>query len=99
METPQQYYLSHGPMTAHSADDPDLRAMPKDPAALRDAVQGILLHADIAPWLYDVKFQPDRYNDKHVRPLAQIVDRIRAISGAPLTTARKPPDRMAVVCR
>jgi hypothetical protein len=99
METPQQYYLSHGPMTAHRADDAELRAMPRDLSALRDAVQGILLHSDIAPFLYDVKFPPDRYNDKNVRPLPQIIERIRAISGAPLTTAREPADRMGVVCR
>ena len=99
METPQQYYVGSGTMSARGKFAADLRALPKDLGALRDIVQGILLHADMAAWLYDVKFSPERYDNKNIRPLTEMLSNIGAIAALPLTTARKPADRLGCVCR
>ncbi len=96
METPQQYYTGNGAMTGGCAD---LRIPGRSVGELCGIIQGVLLHADIAPWLYDLKFAPDRYNDKHIRPIPAMVARIRGIADRPLAAAREPRDRMACVCR
>jgi len=98
METPQQYYLGHGPMTAQGARFADLSAMPSDLGKLCDTIQGVLIHSDITAWLYDVKLPEARLNEKHIRPLAQTLTQIRELMAAPLTVRRQPKDRMAGVC-
>jgi hypothetical protein len=99
METPQQYYRGEASMSAPGSQDSALRELPREIGALRDIIQGVLIHADLAPWLYDVKFSEQRYDDKHVRPVAEVLSRIRELSAQPLTFARKPADRLATVCR
>jgi len=98
METPQQYYLGHGAMTAKGARFAELSALPTDLAQLCDAIQGVLIHSDITAWLYDVKLPEVRLNEKHIRPLAQMLTRIRELVPQPLTVRREPKDRMAGVC-
>ena len=99
METPQQYYAGSGSMSARGEFAPQLRALPRDLGKLRDIVQGILLHADMAPWLYDVKFSPERYDNKNIRPLTEMLTHVGRIVAQPLTAARKPADRFGCVCR
>ena len=98
METPQQYYLGHGPMTAKGARFAELGALPTDLGQLCDAIQGVLIHSDITAWLYDLKLPEVRLNEKHIRPLAQMLTRIRELVPQPLTVRREPKDRMAGVC-
>jgi hypothetical protein len=59
METAQEYYRSHGPMTAPGAYSAMLAPMPGDIAATCSAIQGTLIHRDIAPWLYDIKLSEE----------------------------------------
>jgi len=99
MESPQEYYKSHGPMTALDARATNLGALPKDLAALCEVVQGLLLHGELASLLYDVKFSDEQRRDMHIRPFAEMLARVRAIDGHPLTAAREPNHRMACVCR
>lgn len=99
MQTPQEYYRGHGRMSAGAEFAAQLAALPRDIGALCRIVQGVILHADMAPWLYDVKFSPERYDDKNVRPVAEVLKRVGTLAGQPLTVARKPADRMACVCR
>lgn len=96
MESPQAYYSAHGPMTAGAAQLSDL---PGDVARMREIVQGVLIHADIAPWLYDVKLSAQRQNDKHLRPIPEVIARIAELDPRPLAAARAPGDRMGCVCR
>ena len=98
METPQQYYLGHGPMTAQGARFPELSALPTDLGPLCDAIQGVLIHSDITAWLYDVHLPEGRLSEKHIRPLAQTLTRIRELVPQPLTVRREPKDRAAGVC-
>jgi hypothetical protein len=99
METPQQYYLGHGPMTARGARFAELSELPTDLGQLCDAIQGVLIHSDMTGGFYDVKLPEVRLNEKHIRPLAQALTRIRELVPAPLTVRREPKDRMAGVCR
>lgn len=99
METPQKYYLGHGAMTAKGARFAELGALPTDLGQLCDAIQGVLVHGDLTAWLYDVKLPEARLDEKHIRPLAQALTRIRELVPQPLTVRRPPKDRLACVCR
>jgi len=99
MEHPQQYYTGNGPMTALGAQAAQLGAIPRDVASLCDVIQGVLIHADLATWLYDVKFSADPQPDRNVRPFVEMLERIRAIDPQPLTVTRAPVHRMPCVCR
>ena len=99
METPQQYHLGHGPLTAKGARFAELGALPTDLGQLCEAIQGVLVHSDLTAWLYDVNLPEVRLNEKHIRPLAQALTRIHELAPQPLTVRRQPKDRMAVVCR
>jgi hypothetical protein len=99
METAQEYYRNHGPMTAPGADAAMLAPIPRDIAAACDAIQGILIHRDIAPSLYDLKLSEETRDLANVRPIAAMLSQIRALSDRPLTEAREPKQRMPVVCR
>ncbi|MGH7865434.1 MAG: transglutaminase domain-containing protein [Candidatus Binataceae bacterium] len=99
MERPQDYYRSHGPMTAVDAHRAQFSALPTDVKALCEVVQGLLLHGHMAAWLYQVKLSDEQRRDMHIRPLTEMLARVRAIDGHPLTVAREPSQRMACVCR
>ncbi len=99
METAQDYYQHTGPMTAPGAHEAELSAMPTDLASLCEVIQGVLIHRDIAPWLYGLKLSEKDRDDAHIRPIAQMLTRIRALDARPLTIAREPGRRMPGVCR
>jgi Transglutaminase-like superfamily len=86
METAQEYYRNHGPMTAPGA-------------AACSAIQGTLIHRDITPWLYDIKLSEEARDLANVRPGAGMLSQIRALSDCPLTEAREPKQRTPAVCR
>ena len=99
MESPQEYYRGSTSMSAAVARAAELRALPKDLAKQCEVVQGVLVHRDMAPWLYDLKLTEEQRDDGHVRPLAQMLNRIHALDDRPLTIARDPAHRMPTVCR
>jgi hypothetical protein len=99
MESPQEYYQGSTSMSAAGARAAELRALPKDLAKQCEVVQGVLVHRDMAPWLYDLKLTEEQRDDGHVRPLAQMLNRIHALDDRPLTSARDPAHRMPTVCR
>ena len=99
MESSLEYYRSHGAMTAPGAHAAELRALPCDLPALCEVIQGVLIHRDIAPFLYDLKLSPERYAEANLRPVAAMLERAFALDAHPLTVAREPRNRMACVCR
>ncbi len=99
METPQEYYKYDGPMTALGAHAEELRALPTDLASLCEIVQGVLIHRDIAPWLYGITLTEAQRDDGHIRPIAQMLTRIHALDSRPLTNARDVGHRLPSVCR
>ena len=99
METPQEYYKGEGPMTAARAHAQEISALPKDVAGLCEIVQGVLIHRDIAPWLYGITLSEEQRDDGHIRPMGQMIARIHEIDSRPLTTARDAGHRLPSVCR
>jgi len=99
METPQEYYKQDGPMTAAGARAEEFRALPKDVAGLCGIVQGVLIHRDIAPWLYGITLTEKQRDDGHLRPIAQMMARIHEIDARPITKARDVGNRLPSVCR
>jgi Transglutaminase-like superfamily len=99
METPQKYYKHDGPMTALGAHADEFRALPKDLASLCEVVQGVLIHRDIAPWLYGITLTEAQRDDGHLRPIARMLARIHELDARPLTNARDVGHRLPSVCR
>ncbi|MGH7781887.1 MAG: transglutaminase-like domain-containing protein [Candidatus Binataceae bacterium] len=99
MENPLDYYTGNGPMTAPGAHAADVAGLPADIGALCEIIQGVLIHRDIAPFLYDLKLSSERYLEGNLRPMRSILARIHSLDDRPLTVARDPGHRTAVVCR
>jgi hypothetical protein len=99
MENPQEYYRHDGPMTALGAQAEEFRAMPTDLASLCEIVQGVLIHRDIAPWLYGLTLSEAQRDDGNLRPFARMLTRIHELDPRPLTTARDVGHRLPSVCR
>jgi hypothetical protein len=99
MENPHEYYRHCGPMTAVNAHKAEFGALPRNVAALCEVIQGVLIHRDMASFAYGVTFSDERKNDAHIRPIEDMLARIRALDDRPLTVAREPGHRMAGVCR
>ncbi|MGH7924776.1 MAG: transglutaminase domain-containing protein [Candidatus Binatus sp.] len=99
METPQDYYRKDGAMTALGAHSAEFRELPRNLASLCAVVQGVLIHRDIAPWLYGITLTEAQRDDGHLRPVAQMLTRIHQLDPRPLTTAREAGRRLPSVCR
>ncbi len=99
METPQEYYQRCGTMTALGAHAAEFSALPGDLASLCEVIQGVLIHRDIAPFLYSLKLSEEQRDNAHLRPIEQMLTRIHALDARPLTIAREPGHRLPSVCR
>jgi len=98
-ETLQDYYKGTGPMTALAGNAKQFRNLPKDIPALCEIIQGVLIHRDIAPFLYQVILSEEQREDGHLRPIEGMLARIHALDARPLTIAREPAKRLPSVCR
>ena len=99
MENPQEYFRHWGPLTALDAHLRELSELPTDVATLCEVIQGVLIHRDMADFAYGVTLPEERKNDAHIRPIGDVLARIRTLDNRPLTVARAPQNRMAGVCR
>jgi hypothetical protein len=99
METSQLYFKHHGIMTATGVHAAELDALPTDIAGLCEVIQGVLIHRDIAPFLYGVTLSGAKGDDAHIRRIAEMLTRIHALDSRRLTVAREPGHRLAGVCR
>jgi Transglutaminase-like superfamily len=99
MQSPQEYYKHDGPMTALGAHADEVGALPKDIASLCEVVQGVLIHRDIAPWLYGITLTEKQRDDGHTRPIGQMLTRIHELDSRPITSARDVGHRLPSVCR
>ncbi len=79
MQSPQEYYKHDGPMSALGAHADEIRALPKDIASLCEVVQGVLIHRDIAPWLYGITLTEAQRDDGHLRPIGRMLTRIHEL--------------------
>jgi hypothetical protein len=72
--------------------------LPRDPAKLAGAVQGLLIHQHIAP-AYGVTLGRDQLAQSHLRAVEQILDEIVARDTRPLSASRDAGERQVGVCR
>src|SRR5580765_6858123 len=98
-ENPQEYYRGHGPMTAPGPHGAEFRELPRNLAKLCEVVQGVLIHRDMAPFLYNLNLSKEQRDDANIRPLAQMLARIHALDSRPLPAPREPGRRLPSVCR
>ena len=93
-----QYYLDHGVMTDLGSRAPLADPLPTDVAALRDTVQGLLLHVFHAHRL-GVTVPEGRKSELGLRRTADMLSRVLALSDGPLQQARPPEKRLVANCR
>lgn len=72
--------------------------LPRDAGALAKIVQGLLIHAHLAP-AYGVTLGSDEQAQIHVRAIEKVLDDIVARDGRPLSIARATTVRQVGVCR
>jgi hypothetical protein len=93
------YYKNTAPMSDPGKYASMLRDLPHDIAKLCEIIQGFVIHRDMAPFAYDVKFSEERYQDGNIRPLEAILNRTFELDDHPLTVAREKQNRFTGVCR
>ncbi len=98
METPKEYYREYGPMTAPGPHAAEFNKLPKDLAKLCEVIQGVVIHRDIAPFLYNLNLSKEQRDEANIRPLAQMLTRIHALDPRPLNSARTPDLRLKGIC-
>jgi hypothetical protein len=92
------FYRTPGVMTT-LPDHPALADIPTDLDAMREAVQGVLVHRDMAALLYGIPEDQVRLSEQHLRSTAEVLTRVLEISDEPITVARPPIDRVLCICR
>jgi Transglutaminase-like superfamily len=72
--------------------------LPHDIASLCEIAQGVLIHRDIAPWLYQLKLSSEKRDLANIRPVAAMIKEIERRDNIPLRESRAPAERMPCVC-
>jgi len=98
-ENPLEYYKGTAPMSAPGAYAAELRELPTDLAKQCEVIQSVLVHRDMAPWLYDLKLTDRQRDDANIRPIELMLKRIHELDDRPITVPRDPAHRMPTVCR
>jgi hypothetical protein len=91
-------YSEPGVMTSAGRHAPLLHALPPDVATLAAVAQGLLVHEHLAQ-VYGVRLRDEDRASAHIRPVAQLLERITARDDRPLATPRAVEDRVAGNCR
>ena len=94
----QDFYLENGPMNGADNASPMLRDLPRGVGALCEIVQGVLIHRDIAPWLYGLKLSGEKRDLANIRPVAGMIEAIETCNAKPLHERRPLAERMPSVC-
>ena len=74
-----------------------LAGIPPEPASVVRAVSGLLLHPFVAP-MRGVEMPPAALDDRNLRSVEAILDRVQARDARPLTAERAPEHRAFCVC-
>jgi hypothetical protein len=77
---------------------PGLRDLPHGTAALCEIAQGVLIHRDIASWLYGLKLSGEQRDLANIRPVARMIAEIESRNAKSLRESREPAERMPCVC-
>lgn len=97
----REWWSTPGPMTglgAHRIElPPGADGRPEITDVVR-TVQGFVVYDIVSEPFYGVALTPERAEDIHVRPVAELLDRAIAIDPAPLTEPRPPERRVTGRC-
>ncbi|MDL2399562.1 transglutaminase domain-containing protein [Rhizobium mayense] len=96
-DSPFEYYMRPGPMTAGGPHAEALAAL-DGVEGVAASVHGVLLHDAWAPW-YHQELTPARRAQSHTRPVREMLDTIMEIDPAPFGVPRPPAKRSIGVCR
>jgi len=99
MEDAKDYYKGHGPMTTPGPLRSELYSLPIGVAELCKVIQGVLIHRELAAWLYNLKLSPEETDVANIRPFTDMLAKVRELDQRPLTVTRQPKHRMPSVCR
>lgn len=94
----QDFYLQNGPMNGAGDASPALQDLPRGIGSLCEIVQGVLIHRDIAPWLYGLTLSRENRDLANIRPVVRMIEEIDRRKAKPLAEARTPAERMPSVC-
>lgn len=94
---PFDFYRAPGAMT-ELPDHPSLSDLPTGLDALRETVQGLLLHRDWAH-AYGVEQDSVRTKEQNLRSTAEVLHRAFEISAQPVSLPRHPSNRVISICR
>lgn len=91
------FFSSPGPLTRILV--PELRERPGlDHAGVIDLARGLAIHEQNTE-LYGVQQDEDQRGLEHLRPAEALLERVRELDDAPLTTRRPPERRLITYCR
>jgi hypothetical protein len=65
---------------------------------LCEIAQGVLIHRDIAPWLYELSLSSEKRDLANIRIVARMLHEIERHNAKPLREPRAPAERMPCVC-
>jgi hypothetical protein len=99
MENAREYYRGHGAMTKVSTQAAKLNELPNDIPTLCKIIQGVLIHRELAAWLYNLKLLPEQNDKANIRPFTAMLAGIQSLDNHPLAVARGPAARLPCVCR
>jgi len=97
MANAQEFYLDHGPMGAPGAARAEVKSLPADVGALCRIVQGILIHRDIAPSLYERKLTREARDSANTRAIASMLAKVKE-DNLPIAEVREVGSRFPCVC-
>lgn len=92
------FYATPAPMTDLDAPAQLFDALPDDPVALANVVQGLIVHEFWAQ-SYDVAIPAERANEVERRSAREILDAVVALDDRPLIHPRPPDRRLFGNCR
>jgi hypothetical protein len=72
------FYTHPTGMTSAGDYAPMLELLPRNPAALTQVVQGLLLHEHLAAYAYGIELSHERRAETHIRSVEQMLDRLSA---------------------
>ena len=75
-----------------------LAELPHDLADLVGIVQGLAIHEYVASDFYGFQIPDERRAESHIRSVEQMLERVLALDGRPLTVRRPPEKRLIGVC-
>jgi excinuclease ABC subunit A len=92
------YYGRPGVMTEVGEHGNWLEGLPTGVAELCGVVQGLLIHV-MGTRLYDAQLSSLQRKEVTIRPVRQMLEKLRGVDERPLTVVRPPEQRLASTCR